>query len=444
MLKLFERLGGDLTSKTVVSGLMRATKVLLGMLSTVVLTRLLGATEYGMYAYIFSSMLMFTVLYQLGYPSYSLRETAAFLSKADHEGLAWFLSALRCRYVLMCTLYAISFASLYVLEAIDPLYLGALLVVPILAAERILCAVMRGAGYVISSQLTETIIKPAALIALLVGLATWSNVELDAHRTMYAYFMLSAVCLLALVFAWQTLRRSFLSSELTWDRTFLSGSWYLESKDFAFISILTQINNVAPILILGYLGMTEDAGFFKIAHQIATLVTFGLASVNVAFANRFSDATVHSNPEALQKLVTLSTRLTFSAAVVVFVTTYFFGEFLLTQLFGNQYVNSFDALMILCLGQLMNAAAGPVSLILNMSGNENKTSTALMVAAIFNVLLGIPMAYNFGLDGAACAFAFSMCVWNVYLLLQVNRRLSVNSFIFDFKLPSKVPKAGGK
>ena len=99
-------------------------------------------------------------------------------------------------------------------------------------------------------------------------------------------------------------------------------------------------------------------------------------------------------------------------------------------LFGQEFVSGSPALIILSGAQLVNAAAGSVGLTLMMTGHERSTAYGLFVSAVVNVVLNAVLIPQFGVVGAAVATATSTILWNVLLIIEVYRKLGIDSTAF--------------
>ena len=79
----------------------------------------------------------------------------------------------------------------------------------------------------------------------------------------------------------------------------------------------------------------------------------------------------------------------------------------------------------------MNAAVGPVALLLNMTGYERYTMRGVGVSTILNILFNALLIPHYGMVGAAFATAITMIGWNILLLYFVKTKLNLNSSIFN-------------
>jgi O-antigen/teichoic acid export membrane protein len=88
---------------------------------------------------------------------------------------------------------------------------------------------------------------------------------------------------------------------------------------------------------------------------------------------------------------------------------------------------------------MVNSLAGPVALIMTMTGHQNQTGIIFAVTSILNVVLNALLIPIMGILGAAIAAASVMVFRNTILLIYVQKKIGLNPTVF--KLLS-IRKAG--
>ena len=195
---------------------------------------------------------------------------------------------------------------------------------------------------------------------------------------------------------------------------------------------LKLLDSQVSILFLGVWATTEEVALFRVAATGAGLVAFGLTAVNMALAPQVARLYQAGEIEKLQRVITLSTR---AVAIISFPVALLFivwGEPIVSFVFGDEYVKAAMALGILCVGQLVNASAGSVGLVLNMTGNDKLTFIAALLALLINSVLAIILIPMFGLIGAAISFSVSISVWNIFLVVATKWKVGINTFLFTW------------
>jgi O-antigen/teichoic acid export membrane protein len=94
---------------------------------------------------------------------------------------------------------------------------------------------------------------------------------------------------------------------------------------------------------------------------------------------------------------------------------------------------AYPALVILTIGQFINALAGPVGYLMTMTRYQNEAALILVVSAGLNIGLNIFLIPAYGLIGAALATAGSMIFWNFAMVVLTKKRLKINPTIFRVK-----------
>ena len=106
-----------------------------------------------------------------------------------------------------------------------------------------------------------------------------------------------------------------------------------------------------------------------------------------------------------------------------------FGPWML-GLFGEAFVPLYSVMMLLCIGQLVNALCGPVMYLLNMTGHEVIAQRTMLIAMLVNLMANIILIPLMGLMGAAIATSLSMVLWNVWALVAVRRHTGIRTVFF--------------
>ena len=122
--------------------------------------------------------------------------------------------------------------------------------------------------------------------------------------------------------------------------------------------------------MLGAIAGAEAAGVYRVATRGADVVVSVLAALNLALAPTFAQLYATGDMRRLERLASIGTRLGLIASLPVVVSFGVFGSWILGTIFGSDFARGSTALAILGAGQLANAAAGPVGLLLNMTGHE--------------------------------------------------------------------------
>ncbi|MBX3504012.1 MAG: flippase [Parvibaculum sp.] len=400
---------------------------------SVALARLLGPAGYGVYSFALAVLTIVALPVQVGLPQLVVRETAKAQADADWplmRGL-W-----RWASLVVLALSAVCLAGLgvaYLLldssPRLETLVVGAVLV-PFIALGNLRSASLRGLRMVVFGQLPESIIRPLALLLVLLVLAAAGTFgPIGTPQKVMGWYVLAAV---VSFFLGAVLLYRFSPAEVRQTRTSrqMPREWIGAMIPLALIAGLQLINNQADIITIGIFRSDEEVGIYKVVYQIGLLVIFGLQAMNLVLQPHFARLYRQGDMKRLQRLVTLSARIILLLALPPVIVFVLFGAPILGFVFGEAYREGSLALAILAAGQLVNAAMGSVGFLLNMTGHERDTLVSVLVSASVNILLNFVLVPSYGMTGAAIATAVSLVIWNVMMRFAVISRINIEPSAF--------------
>jgi O-antigen/teichoic acid export membrane protein len=95
----------------------------------------------------------------------------------------------------------------------------------------------------------------------------------------------------------------------------------------------------------------------------------------------------------------------------------------LLGLFGPEFVAGYPALVVLVVGQVVNAATGSVGVVLGMTGHAGRLFVNAGLTAVLTVVLNILLIPQLGIVGSALATSISLATVNVVRTIQVRQVL---------------------
>ncbi|MGM0516899.1 MAG: lipopolysaccharide biosynthesis protein [Pseudomonadota bacterium] len=412
--------------------LAKGAEVVLGLLVVMLLARLLGAAGYGVYAFVLALMSLASMPAMAGLPPLVVRETARGQRRGD-----W--SAVRGIW-RWANGVALSLSLLIAAGGLLGLWLGwargealretlawGLGLVPLLALAGVRSASLRGLRHVLAGLFPEQVLRPGLLAVALLVVLTWSGKDISPPDAMGLTVVAALVAFV--VGAW--LLRRYRPDEITGAvPRYQHGAWMAAAWPMALTQGFQQLNRHADVLLLGLLAATVDVGVYRVAAQGALLVSLGLTALNMVVAPFAARLHVDAERHKLQKLVRRTAQAALAFAVPATLLFVVFGDWLLATLFGDEFRGAYWPLVVLAVGQLVNAWFGPTGMLLNMTGFERAVTRAVAVAAGMNVVLNLLLIPPFGVIGAAIATSASLVFWNVWLWLVARWRLGVSCSAF--------------
>jgi O-antigen/teichoic acid export membrane protein len=402
--------------------------VALAFIANLVLARLLGATEYGIYAYVIAWTTLLGSVATLGLPTVVLRFAASYHAKEQ-----WSLLHGVVRYGERRALLAglgVSVIGTGVVALLDDslppslsstLYIG-LALVPLLAILELRSAAVRALGRIVSALVPMNIVRYVVLLTITLIFVFGTGLVVGAHLAMVAMLAGVLVSVIAVSVAMHRARPAAMAKPAASSKD--QQTWRRAAIPLFFMAGTQILLSRADILILGWLVDTTAAGIYSVASRTAGLTGFALGAINAAFAPMISALYTRGEIERLQTMVTAAAWWTMTASLAIALPLFVLSEFAL-GLFGEAFVSGAPALRVLLLGQVVSSAAGSVGYITLMTGHERQAAFIFCTAAGANALLNVMLIPPLGMSGAALATSLTMAGWNVAFGIFVWRRLRI-------------------
>jgi len=183
-------------------------------------------------------------------------------------------------------------------------------------------------------------------------------------------------------------------------------------------------------IMIGIFKTEADVGVYNVALKLAMITGIVLGAVNSIVAPKLSETFNNNKMVEFRKLIKQSTRIIFFSTLPILIILLLFPEFLLS-FFGTEFVIAKTTLLILLIGQIVNAMSGSVGFILQMTGKEKAYQNILLLALVCNIVLNIVLIPIYGIEGAAIASAFSLLFWNLSSVFYIYKKYNVLTF-FNF------------
>jgi O-antigen/teichoic acid export membrane protein len=199
-----------------------------------------------------------------------------------------------------------------------------------------------------------------------------------------------------------------------------SGRWVRAAIPMALTSTLYVVLLNIDVAMLGFLRTGAEVGCYRIALQCASLIVMMLVAVNAVVAPRYAELHAARDMRGLAATCRMSSLIGGIWAAIVYAGFLFTGPSGIRLLFGDGYDDAMLPMLVLGAGEVVNAAFGPVGLLLSMAGHEGDTLRGVGIAVIVKILLCAALIPILGTLGAALAAASGTIVWNVLLWLRVR------------------------
>jgi O-antigen/teichoic acid export membrane protein len=414
------------------TGGVRIANALLSVANSALLARLLGLTEFGQYAFIYSIVLIVAIPASMGLPQLVLRETAYAKRDGAHGRIigVWRWATLMA-IAISFAVFLFAGAVLFIFSDIFPdprAMLAGLLLVPLIALGNLRSASLRGMGLIVTGQIPELLLRP---FFFLIGLAAFKlfppeqplgaiDAILINGGAALAAFLVGTAMLIRIIrrFGRQTVEK------------FGGRAMVLSAMSLGMIAGMTVINNnIDIVMIRGFLTY-DDVGMYRPASAIAALSLFGMQIINVVIIPRIASLYRAGDIRALEKMVRKATYAGFAFGVLSLVVIVLFGRLILVHIYGPEFAGGYYPLVILGAAQTVNSSFGASAALMNMSGHENRTLRAIAISVGLNLVLNAILIKIFGINGAALGTLVAVWTYKILLTRDIRNLIGVRTNFF--------------
>tara|TARA_R100000789_G_scaffold42239_1_gene43891 strand:+ start:14172 stop:15527 length:1356 start_codon:yes stop_codon:yes gene_type:complete len=410
--------------------LARVAAILSGLVSAVVLARILEPAGYGIYSYAYAIVGIIMIPVQMGLPTLILRETARANALEDWALLRglWRWSG----YIIFSgAVLAVSGVIVWQIvneKSIAPEQRNTLLwglpLIPLMALSAARASALSGLRLPVRSHLTDQVLRPVVLSSLLL-VAYGVGFEVSSTQAMMLH---SVAAMLAFAAGAVLLTQARpVPMRVPGPLRMKRREWAIALLPLSALAAVQIVNQSADLIMLGIFRADMEVGIYRIAVSSATLAAIGLTAMGLVLAGDIAHALAEKDSVTLQRMLSTAALICTALTGMVLAGFALVGEHMLGLIFGLDYIGAYPALIILTLGQLVNGFFGVNANVLNMAGLERRTLTAFSISVGINIILNIALIPRFGGIGAATATLASTAIWNVLCWFFVKSQLGLDS-----------------
>jgi O-antigen/teichoic acid export membrane protein len=420
--------------------LIRVASAALAYLSQVLFARWMGSSEFGIYVYVWTWVLLIGGIVDLGLASSAQRFIPEYTERGQWALLRGFLFASRwLAFAVATAIAAAGVLGVFLLApwldhpVILPLYL-ACVAMPMYGLMHMQEGIARSYNWVNLSNLPPYVVRQVVLIVLMGG-AYALNFATDAVTAtilaVLSYWIITAGQFLILN---RRLIRVIKAGERSYDLKY----WFAISLPIILVETFYLLLTYSDVLILKQYCSPDEVAVYYAAAKTLALVAFVYYAVAQTAAHKFTELHVNGDRERLADFLAHIIRLTFWPSFAATVLVLVCGIPLL-WLFGRDFVDGYPLMFILAVGLLARASVGPVERLLIMLDQHYACAAVYGAAFAINVVLCVLLIPHFGTAGAAISMSAALSVESVLLYVVTKRRLGYHVFVFG---RPRVPPAG--
>lgn len=399
----------------------------IGFALNLLLARLLGADDVGIYYLALTVSTMASAVATLGLGNVLVRYTAAEAESGDYVALKA-IARIGTRTSLACAValtVLVATAAPWICEYIlgkpeltRPLQWMALTIVP-QTQMRLHAQLLRGLKKIALSQMLRNVDVPfltLVFIALLGG-------TYGATGAVWSFVTANLIAAVMAVWLWRRAAGPVEAgdSPLGLRELLRSGLPILQAN------LMNMGLTPLTTLLLGAMTNSASVAIFAIAFRTSLLTRFAKMAVNAIAAPKFAALHRMADSAALSSTSRRSSLLVSVASLPMLLCFIVFPHWTM-GLFGPTFADGAMLLRVLAIGQTAAVISVSVPYLLIMSGNERKLRNNTLVSAAVCLALNLLLIPSYGATGAAIAVASAMIVRSLLGAFQVYRSLGILPF----------------
>jgi len=409
----------------------RVISAALAYLSQILLARWMGGSDYGVYVYVWTWVLLLGSMMDFGISASAQKIIPEYRTRGEHALLRGFLSGSRWLTFAVSALVSLLLAGIVTLltpwieaGAVTPLYIGCL-TLPAFVVANTQDGIARSHDWMRLGLMPQFIVRQSLIIGFTAG-AFVLGLRLGASTAMLAS---AAAVWIAMIGQMLVLNRRLAGHIEAGPKAHDFRGWLAISLPILLVESFYLLLSYTDVLVLQQFRSSEEVGVYFAVVKTLALVSFIHYAMSATTAHRFAEYHALGDKVRLSAYVAHAINWTFWPSLVATLTLLALGKPLL-WLFGPQFVAGYDIMFVAAIGLVVRSAIGPVERLLNMLGHQHICALAYALAFVMNVVLCVALVPRFGGHGAAAATSISLVFETVLLFWIVRRRLGLHVLAF--------------
>jgi O-antigen/teichoic acid export membrane protein len=411
--------------------IIRVISAALAYLSQILLARWMGGSDYGVYVYVWTWVLLLGSMMDFGISASAQKIIPEYRACGEHELLRGFLSGSRWMTFAVSALVSVLLAivvdglSPWIDDnAIAPLFIGCI-TLPAFVVANTQDGIARSHDWMRLGLMPQFIVRQSLIIGFTAG-AFALGFDLGATLAMLAS---AAAVWIAMIGQTIVLNRRLGRHIKPGPKAYDFRGWLAISLPILMVEGFYLLLSYTDVLVLQQFRSSEEVGVYFAVVKTLALVSFIHYAMSATTAHRFAEYHASGDRARLSAYVAHAIKWTFWPSLAATVLLLAMGKPLL-WLFGPQFVVGYDIMFVAAIGLVVRSAIGPVERLLNMLGHQHICALAYALAFAMNAVLCVALVPRFGGHGAAAATSISLVFETVLLFWIVRRRLGLHVLAF--------------
>jgi len=411
--------------------IIRVVSAVMAYLSQILLARWMGGSDYGIYVYVWTWVLLLGSMMDFGISVSAQKIIPEYRTSGEHALLRGFLSGSRWMTFGVSAVVATLLAGVVkgLSPWIDPnsavpLYIGCV-TLPAFVVANTQDGIARSHDWMRLGLMPQFIVRQTLIIGLTAG-AFALGFHLGATLAMAAS---AAAVWIAMLGQLLVLNRRLGGHIAPGPKAYDFRGWLAISLPILLVEGFYLLLSYTDVLVLQQFRSSQEVGVYFAVVKTLALVSFIHYAMSATTAHRFAEYHAQGDKARLSAYVAHAIKWTFWPSLAATILLLAFGKPLL-WLFGAQFVSGYDIMFVAAIGLVVRSAIGPVERLLNMLGHQHICALAYALAFVMNVVLCVALVPRFGGHGAAAATSISLSFETVLLFSIVRRRLGLHVLAF--------------
>ncbi|THD68498.1 MAG: flippase [Bradyrhizobium sp.] len=411
--------------------IIRIVSAAMAYLSQILLARWMGGSDYGVYVYVWTWVLLLGSMMDFGISASAQKIIPEYRAGGQHALLRGFLSGSRWITFIVSTVVAALLACVVKLlspwmgaSEIVPLYIGCV-TLPAFVVANTQDGIARSHDWMRLGLMPQFIVRQSLIIGFTAG-AFALGFHLGATLAMLAS---AAAVWIAMIGQMMVLNRRLGDQIEPGPKAYDFRGWLAVSLPILMVEGFYLLLSYTDVLVLQQFRPSEEVGLYFAVVKTLALVSFIHYAMAATTAHRFAEYHASGDKARLSAYVAHAIQWTFWPSLAATVMLLALGKPLL-WLFGPQFVAGYDIMFIAAVGLVVRSAIGPVERLLNMLGHQHICAMAYGLAFVMNVALCVALVPRFGGYGAAAATSISLTFETILLFWIVRQRLGLHVLAF--------------
>lgn len=425
-----QKMRGPIAQSAMATLALRIVNIVLGVVSTIILARSLGADGFGAFSLGFACATLLSGLYQAGTNTHIIKTTASAVERSDWatlNGIRQFsvfssviVSAVTYFIVAVCFAFG---NTAFENPAFQAVLIG-LAATPFLVVDATASALLQGLSKIARAYIPQFIIMQLGFLLLLIFAA--NNGAISSTMALILFAM--SYCLSAIISCYWVIvcwpRQSRATSP-----AFPAKDWIQKASQILISGMPNIIFGRVEVMLLFFFAGPAAAGVYALAFRFAQFTTLPSFAVGSMLTPTVSKLAAKNNwSVALDRINTAtvySTLLAFAGAVFLTGLCWFVFPYV-----DPAYRSSAPLVGIISLGYIVQSAAGRPLLLLIVQNKEQSAAVAGAVSIIFGIMIATIATHIAGATGAAIATASAQGGGVLLLCVFLWRHCQMRSDIF--------------